>query len=220
MFFVVKRLRIIIKIDKNGDFVLITEEKTVNTYPWDTRYNSNDNYTSGINTFNKSDISETLKIMYSGNYDKNEEIEYLFKGENIYFDKEQRQKLVSYESCVGPRSENDSSRDGSTECKVVEEVKVGLLPIYDYLNASLDKGCVKTSSDACQNYNYLADGYTYWLANGDASNTYKVFYMASSRTISSKSADNSNFIKLVIHIDKETVMSKGKGTREKPYVIN
>ena len=211
----------IVKITKTGEIVLITADKTVNTYLWDSRYNSSDEYTSGINVFDKSYMSEILKVLYNSNkYNKTNDIERDVDGEYKYFTKEERQRLVSYDLCVGKRSSTDTSRDGSSECSVKQKVKVGLLPVYDYLNASLDSGCTSTISKECQNYNYLANSSNFWLANGNSIDTVKVFFVTSRNYVDSKSADNSNFIRPVIHLDKDMALSTGQGTANNPYVIN
>ena len=64
--------------------------------------------------------------------------------------------LTTYTLCIGKRNDLDTSKDGSIECSSpLENQYIGLLPLYDYMNASLDSICLNANSKECQNYNYL-----------------------------------------------------------------
>ena len=46
--------------------------------------------------------------------------------------------------------------DGSIEkSSLLEKQYIGLLPLYDYINASIDTNCNSALTESCTNYNYL-----------------------------------------------------------------
>ena len=209
----------IVKIAKNGEIVLIRNKNSVNRYYWDTRYNSSDDYNSGINDYSKSEIATTVDRLFKGDYSDDIDSDYDFAGERLYLTARERKKLIKFDSCVGKRSDTDTSRDGSVECSEKVNGKAGLLPVYDFMNASLDEGCLNTLSKSCQNYNYLVNVSNFWLSNGSQNNSFGVYYISIEDYISVKKANNSNYVRLVVHLDSDSMISKGKGTEKSPYII-
>ncbi len=210
----------IVKILNNNEVVLIKDSSTNDEYIWDERYNSSTEYENGINVYKNSSISTHLDKLYASKYGDKESEDYSDYGnEEVFLTKNIKNKLVKFNACVGTRSENDTSKDGSVECSVKYETKMSLLSIYEYLNASIDPGCTTTVSPECQNYNYLADNNdNFWFANGMAENSSKVYYLSSGSVIDLEAANDSH-IKPVIHLSNNTMIESGKGTKSKPYII-
>ena len=200
---------------------MIQDESSDNEYPWDDRYNKVYEDNSGINDYKNSKISDILSYYYKGkigqeNDDKYNYYEY--SKEAKFLTKEDRTKVVKFKNCVGRRNENDTSKDGSVECSSTYDAEIGLLPVYDFLNASIDPNCTTTVSPSCQNYNYLSDGGSTWFANGSDSETNEVYSLYLGY-IASTEASESNNIRPVIHLSEKAMLEKGKGTKNNPYVI-
>lgn len=204
----------IVKVDKRGDIVLISTQRTKNVFPWDTRYNNSVNDTTGVGIYHNSSISSVLNKLYDNTMAKDNQY---YSDEYSILTDSDREKTVEFASCVGSRSKSDSSKDGSTECSTTENTRMSLLPVYDFLNASIDSNCTSTIKPDCQNYNYLREGYSFWLANGDSEQSDKV-YLASSY-IYRKNASTNFPIRVVIHLDSNVIIEKGIGTKSEPYVI-
>lgn len=216
-----KRLFRIVKVNKDNEVVLIQDESSDNEYPWDDRYNKVYDDNSGINDYKNSKISDILSYYYKGkigleNDDKYNYYEY--SKEVKFLTKEDRTKIVKFKNCVGRRSENDTSKDGSVECSSTYDSEIGLLPVYDFLNASIDPNCITTVSPSCQNYNYLSDGDSTWFANGSGSETNEVYSMYLGY-IANTEASETNNIRPIIHLSEKAMLEKGKGTKNNPYVI-
>ena len=126
--------------------------------------------------------------------------------------------LIKYNACVGTRAENDTSKDGSSECSVKYETKIAMLSVYDYLNASIDPGCTTTISPECQNYNYLKTNNSFWFINGTAEDSSKVYFQ-SLGSVKKLEASNNSHIRPVIHLNNNVMIESGKGTKVKPYII-
>ena len=204
----------IVKVTNDNEVVLISNYKTTNTYPWDSRYNNTVEDTSGISTYHNSSISSILNKLYNGTLQEDDSY---YEDEIIFLTDYDKTKIVEFDSCVGTRSKDDTTEDGSTECAVTEKSKMSLLPVYDFMNASIDNNCNSTLKPDCQNYNYLNAEYSYWLANGDSENTDKV-YMVSSY-IYTRIASYESVIRPVIHLNSSVMVESGKGTLKNPYVI-
>ena len=115
----------------------------------------------------------------------------------------------------------DLYNDGSIEkSEVFENQYIGLLPLYDYINASIDTNCNSANTNTCSNYNYLSlYGYTWWTLTADASNTYKVFRVATNGTIGLSRASSNGYLRPVIQLAKDAIYVSGNGTSEDPYII-
>lgn len=194
----------IIKITKDNEIRLIQED-IVLKQNWDNRYNSDKKSNSGINNFEVSRIKDSLEEIYNGKM----------------FSSEDKAKLVPKKLCIGKRLSNDTSKDGSTECKVLTEeyYSLGLLQVNEYLIPSLDTGCTDSNKRQCTNYNFLSDYEdSFWTITADAENTYGVYYI--DYLPQSAKAKKQAGIKLVINISGEVNYASGNGTLEKPYVID
>lgn len=174
---------------------------------WDNRFNSEKNYSSGFNDYIHDGLNSRIKDTLEDIY-KNE----LSAATKAY--------IVSQDLCIGKRSVTDSINDGSIECSsVVENQYVGLLPIYEYLNASLDPDCLNIDSSSCSNYNYLSDmNSTYWSMTAVKENSYDVFKIGNS--IVDATANSSATPKIVLNLSSEVSFAKGDGTEENPYILN
>lgn len=211
----------VIKVTSNNEVVLIQEEKSKNSYPWDERYNQNYDDNIGINDYKNSSISSVLEYFYKGKIgaeNSSKYGEYYYDQEPTFLTKEDKKKLVKFKACVGKRSESDTSKDGQTDCSVTYETNISLPSVYDFLNASLDPNCTTTVSPSCQNYNYLVNETRFWLGNGTSEDSGKV-YSVSSNYISSKKASTEMTIRPVVHLSEKVMLEKGKGTEENPYII-
>lgn len=210
----------ILKVSSADEVTLVLDDVSKNSFTWDERYNSLTEDNSGINTYQNSTISEFIDQIYNNKLGDDSEDKYTsYSVEQFSFSKEIKSKLVKFKSCVGNRSETDTSRNGSTECSEVIETKIALLPVYDYLNASLDSNCKTTVDPSCQNYNFLANSGNFWLANGTAENSARVYAVNSNGYINKYYANNVKRIKLIIRVGTDTMIEKGNGTQKNPYII-
>lgn len=212
----------IVKVTDSNEIVLIHNDTHENFYPWDERYNSVSEDNSGINVFQNSNMSTVLSTLYKGYYGKEDENDPDYSDydeEIVILTKKDRKKLKSFDACVGLRSDEDTSKDGSSECSVTYKAKMSLLPVYDYLNASIDPGCNSAQSPECQNYNYLVNDSTYWLATGNANHSEKVYRVVSDGYINPQYASVDSKVRVVIHLGSDAMILKGKGTKNNPYVV-
>lgn len=209
----------ILKVINGSEVVLVSDSTTKNSYEWDNRYNSSKEYETGINVYENSSISTHLDRLYDGKFATSNDDDYTeYINEKVYFNKSIKSKLKKYKACVGTRAEEETAKDGSAECQIQYETKMSLLPVYDFLNASIDPGCTKTISPECQNYNYLAEETSFWLANGVSTDSSKVYYV-SMGIIDSSNAYSNKDIRTVIHLNDNVMIEKGKGTKSNPYII-
>lgn len=194
----------IVKVNRNGQFILIKEELETSNYGlWDNRYNTEAGTQKGINNFSISRVLSALKETYEEKYEEYDEY------------------LTAYDVCVGKRSNNDILKDGSVECRsTLSNQNIGLLPIYDYMNASLDSMCLRSNSKECQNYNYLVNSKDkWWTVTGSSENTYDVYYINSYGQIESDDATISANYRYVIALNNNILYKDGNGTLEDPYLI-
>ena len=82
--------------------------------------------------------------------------------------------------------------------------------------ASLSDKCIKLSDNACSNYNYLSDVYT-WLSNTKTNSSYEAFFL--NGNIRSSYAKTRIIVQPVLYLSKDVLTQKGVGTLEKPYII-
>lgn len=200
----------IVKITANDNIVLIKEEEAGQPLSWDDRYNQDTSYASGINTYSASRIKDTLEELYNDPESEDDE----------FLSKEDKTKIVSYNVCVAKRASTEVGSDNTIECsEVLKEQKVGLLTASDYIRASIDPNCTSTESRSCQNYNYLASGYDWWLATAVKGSTSEVYSVNENGKIESGVASGYASIRPVIYLSDKVAYKSGKGTAEKPYKI-
>lgn len=209
----------IVKVTAKNEVVLIENAHSINSFVWDDRYNSAVEGNDGINQYNNSKITTILDKIYKNKINDETDDTNFYEDETKLLTKEDRSKTILFNSCVANRSMNDTSKNGSTECSVVAKTKVSLLPVYDFLNASLDSGCNVAEDPSCQNYNYLANDSSYWLANGKSEDSSRVYSIAGTNYIFPKTASEEAYVRIVIHVGDDTMLEKGKGTIKNPYVI-
>lgn len=198
----------IIKINSDNSIRLI-EAGRRDSIIWDDRYNSNTSSSNGINDYIHNDISSRIKDSLDEIYNDKE-------GTIISNDAKGYIKNTSL--CIGKRSLEDTSKDGSSECSVtLDNQYIGLLQLNDYLTASLDNNCINTTSTACSNYNYLADfPNLYWTLTASTENTTQVYKI--SKVVMASSANSSGMARMVINISENSNV-KGTGTEEDPYKV-
>lgn len=205
----------VVKIDSNKDIVLILNGFYDYEHAWDNRYNVDMQYNTGYNDYEKSRMKDLLNDIYeaarTGSTKYNE----------LLLPTTSVKKLKPFKLCIGKVNINNTVTNNAYECqKTLDNTKVGLLTISEYMNASIDPECKNPASKSCQNYNYLSeptDGW--WLATGNANNSYEVYLVTSSGKVEETSAYIYAALRPVIHLGSNTTFSSGKGTQEKPYVI-
>lgn len=198
----------IVKINPDNTIMIIQHEPNDDLYidsSWDDRYNTDTEFNDGINNFNTSRIKRRLDIYYS-----NEK----------YFSSELKQKLVAKKVCVGPRSITDNKNDGSIECRQLSEdaMYFSILPIYDFLNASLDKNCKLAEDRTCSNYNYLNRfNEIWWLLTTNSKATYRGYVAQSA--ISRKNLSYQAYVRAVAYLNSNVLYYGGSGTYSDPYIV-
>lgn len=194
----------IVKIE-NNQAVLILNEKN-NRVVWDDRFNADRNRSEGINDYNVSRVRENLNDLYQG---------------DTLFTKDNKNLLTIHNLYIGKRYESDIYNDGSIEkSTLLENQYIGLLPLYDYINASIDENCSSVTTNSCINYNYLNHfEYNWWSLTADAANTYKVYRISSDGTIETLRASSNGYVRPVIYLAKDALYVSGTGTETDPYTI-
>ena len=194
----------IVKIE-NDQVMLILNEKSERSV-WDDRFNNDRNRTDGFNNYSVSRVYEKLQTIYQ---------------EDSLLNKESKKLLAAHPLYVGKRYDTDIYNDGSIEkSNLVEDQYIGLLPIYDYINASIDENCNSVLTDSCTNYNYLNHfEYNWWTLTGDNSNSYKVYRISSEGIIEAVRAATNGYIRPVVYLAKDVLYASGTGTESDPYII-
>ena len=199
----------IVKITETGDFVLILEDEVTPSVPWDDRYNSTVGYSIGINDYAASRIKDTLEDLY---HSKDEE--------SMILSDNDRSRLVPFDLCIGKRDEASTAVDNSLECNsTLPDQNIGLLTASDYMVASIDPNCTTITNRACQNYNYLAADYEWWLITGLSNSTSNVFGVDRIGVGTSEAASSYMAPRAVVVLDGDALYQSGRGTLNKPYKI-
>lgn len=194
----------IVKIEQNGSMHLIVTETEDDIYDiWDNRYNTEKENDSGINNFLLSRTFSNIKSLYDRELKTHESY------------------LVPFDLCVGKRLSGSAEKSGNLECnELIKSQYIGLLPIYDYMNASLDGLCQMTISNECRNYNYLTDiSEKWWTMTADMADTFDVFYVSYRGSVESDYANSSAVYRYVIALNPDVLYASGNGTYENPYTI-
>lgn len=193
----------IIKIDKDGNIKIIHNDfhKTFGETVWDDRYNINYGENIGINDYEVSRVRDYL----------NEKLE-----DKDLFTKYDLSRLQKTNLCIGKRGDKDKTKDGNTECsKKLENQLIGLIQLNEYFNASLDENCLTKDIDSCQNYNYLSRStWSITPYNGDTSRVW-----VSSSSVFKSYASNSRRVLPVVTLKSDTILNRGDGTENNPYII-
>lgn len=193
----------IIRINEDGTIKIILPERIDQT-TWDDRYNVDKKFNSGINGYNMSRIKDTLQELYNS--------------EELFNDSD-REKMMTWEVCIGNREIESSINDGSLECSsTVADQQLGLIQLNEYMNPSLDENCLKPSDRSCANYNYLATfERSYWTITADADTSYMVYYVDNYADL--KQAGSVSGLNPVVILTKNLIYDGGNGTLEEPYKI-
>lgn len=197
----------IIKLDSNGNIYITPQDmddmdETLYVY-WDDRYNSEEKSNCGINDFSLSRIKDSLETIYNN------------------LDKDLKLKTVNFNACVANRDSKDVNNTGAIECsKVIENSKISLIPVYEYMKASISPACATPSSRECKNYNYLYnDDMSWWTNTGDTANTDKIYAVNYNGEIERERGNSRKLARYVVALKDNTVLNKGNGTESKPYTI-
>ncbi|MBE6147228.1 MAG: hypothetical protein E7168_02715 [Firmicutes bacterium] len=196
----------IVKFDSNGNAVLIYADK-LEKMAWDDRYNAERKQNDGINDYSVSRVHDYLTNLYNGT--------------SLLSDKD-KSLVISHDLYIGKRSEAAIYNDGSIEkSNVLENKYIGLLPLYDYINASLDSNCTSALTDSCSNYNYLNANYdnNWWTLTADIESTHRVFLVTLSGSITANRASGNGYLRPVIYLAKDAIYVSGDGTAENPFKI-
>ncbi len=194
----------ITKVTSNHDIQLILAQKT-SSDTWDDRFNTTKNYNAGINDYSVSRVRDYLKNLYES---------------NTLFDDSIKDKLTPFNACVGHRGSDEAVNDGSIECSTtMAGEKYSLLPLNEYIMASLDSTCSKPTDAQCQNYNYLAFTRKWWTITGDKNSTHQVYGIDSDGQIKLSSAMSMFDIRPIVRLANNVMYQSGDGTLENPYLI-
>lgn len=175
---------------------------------WDDRYNSDITASTGINNFYLNNINSRILDNLHEIYDNEDVLSNDAKG-----------YIKETSLCIGKRNLTDTINDGSIECSVkLDNQYLGLLQLNEYILASLDNSCIDANSNACRNYNYLADfPSSYWTLTANAENTNQVYKI--NTNIMATTASNTGMDRLVINITENTNVT-GTGTEDDPFVVS
>ncbi len=192
----------IVSIDNDGIIKLVKVSAEKDRVKWDYKFNVDVRNSYGKNDYSDSNMLEVLNNVYSKVSEK------------------QKVHLIPYSVCYGNRSFEYLNVDKVSECsKKLDNQYVSLLNTYDFAMASYDKDCTTIGSGACRNYNYLYDFLQItWFMNGDADNTFKVYYYSMGNIISTKASSNNKY-NIVIYISGYEQVKKGDGSKNNPYII-
>ena len=155
---------------------------------WDDRYNPMKSTGSGVNDYLINNLNSRIKDTVKNYYN-----------DSTVWPESVKAYIVTQDLCVGKRSEADITKDGSTECMVkLVNQQLGLLNVYEYMQASLDNNCTSTKAISCENYNWLG---TYrkriWTVTGDANDSSRAYYVF--QTINSSMCNNSYSVNTVFN---------------------
>lgn len=192
----------IVKIDSSNRVQLILDD-TIEKQVWDDRYNEERTFASGINDYRVSRIHDYLVNLYNSNF----------------FSSDDRTMIADKNLCVGKRGKDSPAGSSNAECMdVMENQTIGLLPAYDFMNASLAKDCLTPVSGGCQNYNYLStfDG-NWWLVTADTVKSNNVYKCSGGLSLSS--AHTTAYPRVVISIVATARYVSGDGTKANPYIF-
>lgn len=197
----------IVKIDGNKDFMLISTSTRLRS-SFDNRYNTDEEKNVGINDYSKSRAYEKITT----NFETKEKADGVIK-----------QKVATKNICVGPRSTDETTTDGTLECSVVMKDQVyGMLNINDVVVASLDENCTTAVNRECENYNYLMqNNASFWTMTPSAEDTYMAYKVsaANKEPIELVKASTSSTIKYVYFLSNRLVYVSGTGTSADPYIV-
>lgn len=200
----------IVKVTSDNKLLLILNEvdSTMSSY-YDDRYNPAKKFNSGFNDYRISRVNDYLDDLYNGKKDMK------------ILSKNDKEKLVSFNLCIGKRNETETNNTNAIECSdVLENQMIGLLTVSDYMNASLDTNCKATTDKSCQNYNYLRLKETeWWLLTGNAANDYEAYVVKSNGYIDINTTSGYKKIRPTIMLNNNVMIKSGNGSASNPFIL-
>ena len=198
----------ILSIGKDNSIKLrATKPLPDNQTTYDNRYNINKEETIGYNRFDDSILQEKLTAIYDN---------------NIVFNAEQKTKLIPRHLCIGARTDDDTTKDGSTECSKLsaKSYYISTITPYEYLRVSLDPNCTSIKEKSCSNDNYLArTGQSIeWLITAVPDNDYQA-YSFDGYTFDKTKAEAERNLYIVVELNDSAFYKTGDGSLENPYRI-
>ncbi len=192
----------IVKFSSDEAVIIYTDKS--DAVVWDNRYNIEKNGAYGINDYSVSKVRDYLNKVYSN---------------STFFDDDAKMLVVPYSLNIGKRSIKDTDKSGQIEKgAVMENQFIGLLPIYDFMNASLDVNCTTAVSPSCVNYNFLSKFQAeWWSVTGSKLNTYNVYRISGNG--STVFANGLGVARYVLHLAKDAIYVSGDGTSDNPYIV-
>ena len=128
--------------------------------------------------------------------------------------------LTTFDLCTGKRATENNTKTGVSECDLIlKDQTIGILPLYEYMRASLDESCQSSVDAQCQNYNYLAIKNKWWTLTGVSANTYEAYLIDYDGKINVEKSSQNAFARYVIALNKHVLYSGGSGTKNDPYKI-
>jgi hypothetical protein len=205
----------IIAIDNQDNMLLLFDSRSQKSFAWDDKYNEIEKKYFGVNTYYDNGLESTAYSTIQDFYEGKVKIL-----NNAPLSDKIKNVLTPFTICVGKRSEEDSSTDGSTECKeTLDDQYMSLLPAYYFMSASLDSKCTSVTSKSCGNFNYLSgSSYHWWLLTADTANSHAA-YIVSEKNITSNNCHNKANIKPTFMLGSRVLYAEGKGTEDEPYKI-
>ena len=194
--------RIIGITNANAVKVYKVESENINIR-WDFKYNVDTNTNVGINIYKDSYMLEQLNKIY----DTSSKI------------KKVKSHLIPVDVCVYSKGKNEKMLDKTNCHESLESQYITLLSLDDFMNASLDPNCSDLYSKSCRNYNYLGRvGVSTWTKDTVTDNSYQVYYI--SNGVPSPEDTNLYYgYNIVLHVNGDSLVQSGDGTKKSPYVI-
>ncbi len=195
----------ILSISKDGIIKIRSLEPTSTKTDFDSRFNVEKNSYVGYNDFELGTIHTFLNELAK---------------DDTFLNAEQRAKLVPTQLCIGMRSEEDNTKDGSTECSVLSSdyMLFGTITPYEYMRASLDEDCLATTDKACSNYNFMYDknAKLQWTITASPINNYQAYEFDGKYFILSP-AKNKKVVYVTTNLNEFAFYKSGTGTKDDPY---
>lgn len=203
----------IMEINENKEMKLISNKKSGIYFVWDNRYNIDKKSEVGINNYFKSRLKEKIDyITKNNNYDEN--------SNDNFFSKQEFEKMIPHDICVGKRPVSYSAIDSSNECQTISHDEyISLITVSDYARASIDSNCKTIYDRSCSNYNYLSKINSYFYTTTAVSdNSYEVYYINGG--VANRIRTSKSFIpNIVIYIDSNSIYLSGDGSQNNPYIL-
>lgn len=195
----------ILRIDEDNNLVLMSYFRT-NAFVWDNRYNENTKSNDGINDYNISRLKDSVENEYYN--------------EELLTDSE-KSKVLSTKWCLESRKNVDTDSMKNIECSLLTEKEspIGLLTVYEYMQASLDPNCNTLEDRGCTNYNYMHDMQSsFWTITKGQKSTAHAYNVTTSGVYESRT-NTSKQVRYVIKLTPKAIYLSGSGIETDPYKI-